>query len=46
MAKGSEEGVSGTPGTIIIDAKGGIQLVPGALPFEQIKPMIDQALQP
>lgn len=44
MAKGSDEGVTGTPGTIIIDAKGGTQLVPGALPFDQIKPMIDQAL--
>lgn len=45
MAKGTEEGVTGTPGTIIIDAKGNTQLVPGALPFEQIKPMIDKALQ-
>jgi protein-disulfide isomerase len=45
MAKGSDEGVTGTPGTIIIDAKGGTQLVPGALPFEQLKPMIDQALE-
>ncbi len=42
---GSDEGVSGTPGTIIIDAKGNTQLIPGALPFEQIKPMIDTALQ-
>lgn len=45
MAKGTEEGVSGTPGTIIIDAKGNTQLVPGALPIDQIKPMIDKALQ-
>lgn len=45
MAKGTAEGVTGTPGTIIIDAKGDTQLVPGALPFEQIKPMIDKALQ-
>lgn len=45
MAKGTEEGVTGTPGTIIIDAKGDTQLVPGALPFEQVKPMIDKALQ-
>jgi protein-disulfide isomerase len=42
---GTVEGVSGTPGTIIIDAKGDTQLIPGALPFEQIKPMIDTALQ-
>ena len=45
MAKGTEEGVTGTPGTIIIDAKGDTQLVPGALPFEQVKPMIDKALK-
>lgn len=45
MAKGTEEGVSGTPGTIIIDGKGNTQLVPGALPFDQVKPMIDQALK-
>lgn len=44
-AKGTEEGVSGTPGTIIIDSKGNTQLVPGALPFDQVKPMIDKALQ-
>lgn len=44
MKRGQEEGVSGTPGTIIIDAKGDTQLIPGALPFEQVKPMIDTAL--
>lgn len=45
MSKGTEEGVSGTPGTIIIDAKGETQLVPGALPFDQLKPMIEKALK-
>lgn len=45
IAKGTAEGVTGTPGTIIIDAKGTTQLVPGALPFEQIKPMIETALK-
>lgn len=45
MAAGTAEGVTGTPGTIIIDAKGNTQLVPGALPFEQIKPMIETALK-
>lgn len=44
MAKGSEEGVSGTPGTIIIGVNAETQLVPGAIPFEKIKPMIDNAL--
>lgn len=45
MAAGTAEGVTGTPGTIIIDGKGNTQLVPGALPIEQIKPMIDSALK-
>jgi protein-disulfide isomerase len=45
FTQGGIEGVSGTPGTIIIDAKGATQLVPGAVPFEQLKPMIDAALQ-
>ena len=45
MARGTEEGVTGTPGTIIIDGKGNTQLVPGALPFEQVKPMIETALK-
>lgn len=45
MAKGTEEGVSGTPGTIIINAKGETQLIPGALPFDQVKSMVDQALK-
>lgn len=44
MAKGTEEGVTGTPGTIILTASGDTQLIPGALPFEQVKPMIDAAL--
>ncbi|MBI3379951.1 thioredoxin domain-containing protein [Candidatus Gottesmanbacteria bacterium] len=44
-ALGSSEGVTGTPGTIILTANGDTQLIPGALPFEQVKPMIDKALQ-
>ena len=45
MAAGTSEGVSGTPGTIIIDAQGNTQFVNGALPFDQIKPMIETALK-
>lgn len=45
MAKGTEEGVSGTPGTIILAENGETQLIPGALPFEQIKPMVDATLK-
>lgn len=45
MAKGSEEGVTGTPGTIVVDSKGEAQLIPGALPYDQVKTYIDNALQ-
>lgn len=42
---GIKGGISGTPGTIIIDAKGGTTLIPGALPYENIKQAIEKALQ-
>lgn len=45
MAAGASEGVSGTPGTIIIDAQGNTQFINGALPFDQIKPMLEKALK-
>lgn len=45
MASGTEEGVSGTPGTIIINSKGDTQFINGALPYDQVKPMIDIALK-
>ena len=44
-AMGVSEGVTGTPGNIILAANGDTQLIPGALPFEQLKPMIDEALK-
>ncbi|HYD35236.1 MAG TPA: thioredoxin domain-containing protein [Vitreimonas sp.] len=43
MTGGSGAGISGTPGTIIF-ADGKAELIPGALPFEQVKPMIDRYL--
>ena len=44
MNDGSAAGVTGTPGTIIVAADGSKQLVPGAVPYEQLKAMVDAAL--
>lgn len=41
---GSAAGVSGTPGTIIVAKDGSKQMVPGAVPYEQLKGMIETAL--
>jgi protein-disulfide isomerase len=41
---GLSSGVTGTPGNIIINDKGEAWLIPGALPFEQIKATIEEAL--
>ncbi len=46
MAQGIKEGVTGTPGNILLDSKTGkTTSIPGAVPFEQIKPVIDEMLQ-
>ncbi len=42
---GSAANVNGTPGTIIISEDGSKQLVPGALPYAQVKAMLDAALK-
>ena len=44
MASGQAVGVTGTPGTVIIDKDGNTQLIKGALPYEQVKSKIDAAL--
>lgn len=44
MNDGSAAGVTGTPGTIIVAKDGTKQLVPGAVPYEQLKAMVDAAL--
>ncbi len=45
MAGGQKAGVQGTPGTIIWNLKTGEKkLIPGALPFTSVKPMIDELL--
>jgi protein-disulfide isomerase len=44
--QGTKEGISGTPGNILLDTKTGkTQEIPGAVPFEQIKPVIDGMLK-
>lgn len=45
MAEGTKAGVNGTPGNILLDTKTGkTTLIPGALPFDQVKQAIDQLL--
>jgi protein-disulfide isomerase len=42
---GQRAGIQGTPGTIIVNTKTGkTKLIPGALPFTSVKPMIDELL--
>ncbi|KKU03398.1 MAG: Periplasmic thiol:disulfide interchange protein DsbA [Candidatus Amesbacteria bacterium GW2011_GWB1_47_26] len=45
IAAGSQAGVTGTPGNILLDTKTGqTKLIPGALPFDQFKTAIDAFL--
>ena len=44
MAAGSAAGVTGTPGSFLIDADGNAQLISGAVPYAQIKAAIEAAL--
>lgn len=46
MDGGTKAGVTGTPGNIILDTKtGATRLIPGAVPFEQVKAVIDEMLK-
>lgn len=45
MAGGSSAGVSGTPGTFLVLDGVVVENIPGALPYAQVKPMIDAALE-
>lgn len=42
--EGSSIGITGTPGTVIVAKDGTTQLVPGAVPYEQLTAMVDAAL--
>lgn len=44
LAGGSAAGVTGTPGSFLIDADGNAQLISGAVPYPQIKAMIEAVL--
>ncbi len=45
MALGTKEGVTGTPGNIFLKVSSGdTKLIPGALPFEQLKPTVEEML--
>jgi protein-disulfide isomerase len=44
QADGGSAGITGTPGTIIVAKDGSASLVPGAVPYDQLKQMVDAAL--
>jgi protein-disulfide isomerase len=43
--EGAAAGVTGTPGSFLIDADGNAQSIKGALPYASVKAMIDAALE-
>ncbi|MDP3985297.1 MAG: DsbA family protein [bacterium] len=45
MNAGAAAGVTGTPGTFVVNANGEAQLIPGALPYESVAQVIDSLLQ-
>ncbi len=42
---GLDAGVTGTPANFIVNSKGQVWLIPGALPYETLKTTIDEALK-
>lgn len=44
LQSGVKAGVTGTPGNFIVSKSGGVWKLPGAVPINQLKPIIDEAL--
>jgi protein-disulfide isomerase len=44
QAGASKAGINGTPGTVIVSKKGGFELIPGALPIEQVEALLEKHL--
>lgn len=45
VAEGSAAGVTGTPGSFLVDSEGRAQAIKGALPFSSIQPIIESMLK-
>lgn len=45
LADGQAGGITGTPGTFVIDSKGNKKIIPGALPYESVKASVESALK-
>jgi len=45
IALGSSEGISGTPGNILIKKDGSTSIIPGAVPYEDLQAAIEAALK-
>ena len=45
LAGGEAAGVTGTPGSIVLGPNGEQELIPGALPYESVKQIVDSMLQ-
>lgn len=42
---GNDAGVNGTPGNFIVNKKGEVWVIPGAVPYDSLKAVIDEALK-